>query len=404
MKSALCAAAALAALVPAVLACSRADNQTASAPPAAGGGAPAQTASAPPASAPGPAGAAQPGAGGPQALVAQINGATFAPVSESTGAGGNATGGNATGGNATGASTGAGAASDAPQPMLIKAQVLLARADASPGVIDGQDGSNFKHAVAAYAAMNGLDDENGELTQEVWGRLTAGAPGPVAATYAITPQDVAGPYFPDVGEDMVKMSQLQHVGYSRPTEMLSERFHMSEDTLKALNPGADFGKAGTVIVIAQTGPIDLPKVDHIQVDKAHAAVRAYDKSDKMIAFMPATVGATDRPSPTGTHKVNGVAHDPTYTYDPSKLTWGPKSHGKFIVPSGPNNPVGVVWIDLNAPSYGLHGTPDPKEIGKTASHGCVRMTNWDALQLSRAVKPGVVVTFINSRAGAKSST
>jgi lipoprotein-anchoring transpeptidase ErfK/SrfK len=187
------------------------------------------------------------------------------------------------------------------------------------------------------------------------------------------------------------------VGYARPSEALAERFHMDEDTLRALNPGADFGRAGAVIVVAQVGAVDLPRVDHIEVDKAHAAVRAYDKAGTEIAFMPATVGSTDRPSPSGTHKVKGVARNPKYTYDPKKLTWGPKDQGKFVVPSGPNNPVGAVWIDLDAPSYGLHGTPEPKEIGKTASHGCVRMTNWDALQLAAAVRPGVVVRFINSR-------
>ena len=281
--------------------------------------------------------------------------------------------------------------------MLIKAQVLLARADASPGVIDGLNGSNFHHAVAAYAAMNGLDDKAGELTSQVWGKLTGGAPAPVAAAYTITPQDVAGPYYPDVGEDLVAMSKQQQVGYHSPSEMLAERFHMSEDALKALNPNADFTKAGTMLVVAQTGPIAVPKVNHIEVDKKNAAVRAYDADDKMIAFMPATVGSTDKPSPTGVHKINGVAHDPKYTYDPKKLTWGPKDQGKFVVPSGPNNPVGVVWIDLNAPSYGLHGTPEPNEIGKTASHGCVRMTNWDASQLAAAVKPGIKVTFVNTR-------
>ena len=341
--------------------------------------------------------------GGAQARVSRINDATFAAdalaggdagPSNATGEAANATG-TVTGGNTTGASV---ASQDAPDPVLIKAQVLMARAGASPGVVDGRHGSNFQHAVAAYAKINGLDGgDSGVLTAAMWAKLTAGSPAPVAATYTITPQDVAGPYYPDVGEDLVKMAQLSHVGYTRPSEMLAERFHMAEVTLKALNPGADFGKAGTVLVVAQVGPIDLPKADHIEVDKAHAALRVYDRAGQMVAFMPATVGSVDRQSPSGVHKVVGVAHDPKYTYDPKKLTWGPRDQGKFVVQSGPNNPVGVVWIDLNAPSYGLHGSPQPDEIGKTASHGCVRMTNWDATELAAAVKPGVVVKFINSR-------
>ncbi|MBE7218486.1 MAG: L,D-transpeptidase family protein, partial [Caulobacteraceae bacterium] len=258
---------------------------------------PAAAAPAPPAApAPAPAPGAPPlGPAGAQALADRINGASYAPPPPSEPKPG---------------------ADIAPDPMLIKAQVLLARADASPGVIDGLRGSNFQHAISAFEAMNGIDDSHGVLTQAVWAKLTAGAPQPVAAIYTVTPQDVAGPYYPDVGENLVAMSKLPEVGYSRPSEMLAERFHMSEDALKALNPGADFGKAGTVIVVAEPGDIAIPRVDHIQVDKAKAAVRAYNREGKEIAFIPATVGSTDRPSPTGTHKVNGVAHNPKYTYDP----------------------------------------------------------------------------------------
>jgi lipoprotein-anchoring transpeptidase ErfK/SrfK len=183
--------------------------------------------------------------------------------------------------------------------------------------------------------------------------------------------------------------------------MLAERFHMSEPLLQALNPGVDFEHPGTPLVVAQPMIPAVPAVDHIEVDKANASVRAYDASNKLIASFPATVGSTDRPSPSGVHKVNGVSFNPVYTYDPSKLTWGPKQHGKFSIKPGPNNPVGLVWIDLNAPGYGIHGTPEPHTIGKTGSHGCVRLTNWDALELAHAVKPGVMVTFIRQRGGAK---
>ncbi len=372
----------------ATAACSRPDPQprAAAAPPPAAPAPPA--ASAPPANAPAPAPPAAAASAGQDATaaVARLNDA--APSSDAASASSKA--------SAPANTTGEGEATSV-DPVLFKAQVLLARAFTSPGVIDGRPGSNFVHALGQFERMHDLPQTEGRLTPQVWQALTGAGGAPVAAAYTVTAQDAAGPYYPAVGEDLVAMAKLPQVGYARASEALAERFHMDEDALKALNPGADFGRAGAVLVVAQVGPLDLPRVDHVEVDKAHAAVRAYNREGTEIAFMPATVGSTDRPSPTGTHKVKGVAHNPKYTYDPKKLTWGPKDQGKFVVPAGPNNPVGAVWIDLDAPSYGLHGTPEPKEIGKTASHGCVRMTNWDALQLASAVRPGVVVRFVNSR-------
>jgi len=165
--------------------------------------------------------------------------------------------------------------------------------------------------------------------------------------------------------------------------------------MQALNPGADFTKAGTSLLVAAPGAPALTKgqVARIVVSKSKDQVFAYDSDAKLLAVYPATVGSTERPSPHGLHKINGVGWNPTYTYDPSKLHWGPRSHGKFVIKPGPKGPVGVVWIDINAPSYGIHGSPDPNLIGKTASHGCVRLTNWDALALAHGVKPGVPVAF-----------
>lgn len=313
---------------------------------------------------------------------AQINDARFSPPAPDA--------------PAPAGSTTGGGSKPAPDPMLIKAQVLLARADFSPGEVDGLTGSNFRHAVAAYAEANGLKSD-GELTQEVWDKLGGGGGGLVAETYTLADADVAGPWSPETHDDLAKAKGLPALGFTHATELLGEKFHMSEDLLKALNPGVDFARAGERITVVQVGNVGAPAVDHIEVDKAHAQVRTYDADGRLTAMFPATVGSVDRPSPSGVHKVVGVSHDPDYVYNPAKLTWGPRKLGKFIVKPGPNNPVGVVWIDLNAPSYGLHGTPEPHTIGKTGSHGCVRMTNWDAVLLSGAVKPGVKVTFLNSR-------
>ena len=298
------------------------------------------------------------------------------------------------------------AANTPPNPFVIRAEVLLARARFSPGVVDGQFGSNFKHAVAAYQSARNLP-VNGAVDPATWHALLAEplAGGAVARTYAITAADVAGPFVPDVGEDFVKLAALPNgPQFNTALEALAERFHMSQTLLLTLNPGVNFSLANqTIAVVDDTHPgFAKGDVARVEVTKSDASVRAYDHAGKLIAFYPATVGSTERPSPSGNHKVVGVARNPDYTYDPSKLKWGPRSAGKLIIKPGPNNPVGMVWIDLNAPSYGIHGTPDPDNIGKTASHGCVRLTNWDAIALGAGVQPGVTVQFIGQRGRHKS--
>jgi lipoprotein-anchoring transpeptidase ErfK/SrfK len=292
---------------------------------------------------------------------------------------------------------------DAPDPALIRAEVLLARARFSPGAIDGKSGTNLKHAVAAFQTANNIDG-SGQMDADTWKALTAtpGGAQPVAKTYVTTDADIAGPFAPDVGEDFVKLAaQPDGPQFATPLEALAERFHMSQSLMQALNPAADFSKAGQTLVVIDAAPPEFAKGDvkTITVSKTMAELTAYDADGKVVATYPATVGSTDRPSPSGVHKVNGVARNPDYTYDPAKLQWGPRSHGKLTIKPGPNNPVGVVWIDLNAPSYGIHGSPDPDKIGKTGSHGCVRLTNWDAQELAAGVKPGVVVTFEGKRGG-----
>lgn len=290
-----------------------------------------------------------------------------------------------------------------PDPFALRAQALLARARFSPGVADGRFGSNFKHAIAAYQTARALP-ASGTIDAQTWQTLLAEptAVQPSAREYTITGADVAGPFAPDVGEDFVKQAALPDgPQFTNPTEALAERFHMSQDLLRAINPGANFGAAGTRIIVIDDQPPAFAKgeVARIDITKSDASAMAFDQAGKLIAFYPATVGSTERPSPVGTHKVNGVATNPTYTYDPAKLKWGPRHAGKLVIKAGPNNPVGMVWIDLNAPSYGIHGTPEPDKIGKTASHGCVRLTNWDAQALAAGVRPGTVVQFIGKRGG-----
>jgi lipoprotein-anchoring transpeptidase ErfK/SrfK len=270
-------------------------------------------------------------------------------------------------------------------------QILLDRAGASPGVIDGKFGSKVDKAIIGYRAITGenLRSTDAEGIKKAL-QETGGDP---FTTYTISATDAAGPFVASVPEDYSEKAKLQRLGYTSVSEMLAEKFHMDEAYLKSLNPEANFGRAGTIIRVANTGKPVVAKVARIVADKTKKQVRAYDAEDKLIAVYPATIGSSDTPSPTGTHAVSRVAFDPEYTYNP-KVNFKQGQNDKILtIPPGPNGPVGSIWIALDKPTYGIHGTPEPSTIGKTESHGCVRLTNWDAKELAEIVDAGVPVEF-----------
>ncbi|HEY8614974.1 L,D-transpeptidase [Phenylobacterium sp.] len=288
---------------------------------------------------------------------------------------------------------------DQMRQLLVRTQVLLSRARFSPGVIDGQDGDNLKDAVLHYEQANRLPVD-GKLDAEVFRRLATDG-GPVMTDYVITEADVKGPFLQKIPTDYRDMAKLERVGFTTPLELLAEKFHMDEALLKALNPGVDFTKAGNTIVVAAPAAETLPSaVARIEVDKAQRQVRAYGPDGRLVASYPATIGSAEMPTPSGQWQVTSVAFDPVWNYDPSKLNFGDKKAGKLSIKPGPNNPVGAVWIDLSKETYGIHGAPEPRLVGKAASHGCVRLTNWDARQLASAVSKGTTVVFVGEGAAA----
>ena len=270
-------------------------------------------------------------------------------------------------------------------------QILLDRAGASPGVIDGRFGSNVDKALIAYREITGTNLKSTD-TEAIKEALAASGGDPFAS-YTITPEDVAGPYVASIPEDYGQKAQLERMSYTSVTEAIAERFHMDENYLKALNPGINFNRPGSIVKVANFGRLVATPVARILADKHRKQVFAYDARGELVAAYPATIGSTDTPSPSGTHAVTRIAFDPNYTYNPN-LNFKQGENNKILtIPPGPNGPVGSIWIALDKPTYGIHGTPEPSKIGKTESHGCIRLTNWDAAELARLVKPGVTVEF-----------
>jgi len=279
---------------------------------------------------------------------------------------------------------------DKPDPAVIHLQVLLDRAGASPGVIDGLDGANVRKAIAGFELLQRLPVD-GNLDEEIVTRLSDDQR--VIGPYTIAADD-GDDIVPEIPKDYSEQAKMAHLGYTSVAEKLAERFHMDVDLIRALNPTARF-IPGETLSVAVVGAPRTGNVKRIEAHRKAGELVAYGENDKVLAVYPATIGSEDNPSPSGKHKVNGVARNPPYVYNPKINFQQGKNKSKLTLPSGPNNPVGTVWIDLSEPTYGIHGTPEPSLIDKAGSHGCVRLTNWDVEELSSMVKPGVTVVFEN---------
>ena len=292
------------------------------------------------------------------------------------------------------------------QHGALSVQVALDRAGFSPGALDGSMGGNTKRALDAYKKANNGGDP---------------PPAEPLTRYRITDADAMGPFEPNIPGDLVEQAKLQTLSYRNVHEAMAERFHTTPAMLQRLNPAARFAP-GEEITVPNVHPMLVPTVAPkqetkatpeerkaqaaaadeaakakpdvtVMVSKTSGAMTVTDAGGKVVFYAPVTTGSEKDPLPIGKWKVNGVSVLPPFRYNPELFWDADPTHTKAMIPPGPNNPVGLVWIDISKEHYGLHGTPEPTTIGRTQSHGCVRLTNWDALRLSGLVKPGTPVIF-----------
>ena len=283
-------------------------------------------------------------------------------------------------------------------PLSVQLEILLDRAGFSPGIIDGTWGKNATKAMNWFRVANGMDSVRGSIDQATYEKLvSAGQASPVITSYQVTADDIKGP-FVKIPDNVYQKAKLNCLCYSSAAEALAEKFHTSEQMLKQLNPGMDLqsvtaGASLHVPNVAESSTATSSSIAKLIISKTGFWTHGVDSSGNVVAHFPSTLGAGYDPSPTGDFHVTGIAHDPAFNYQPALMAEIPDTRPTAKLKPGPNSPVGVVWIALSKPHYGIHGTSAPETIGYANSHGCVRLTNWDAQRLSSMVKTGMPVQF-----------
>ena len=277
------------------------------------------------------------------------------------------------------------------KPSYLRLQVLLDRAHCSPGEIDGVAGTNTTKALRVFRAIHGLQ-ETGDFSPRTWRALEGKQTTPTLVSYTVTEDDVRGP-FVTIPNDLTQQADLPALGFQSAAEALGEKFHIKPDLLRRLNPGKELDTAGSHLQVPNLRRDVPPRATRIVVSKSKGWLEALNAAGHVIAEYPTTSGSEHDPLPLGKWKAISVAHDPVFHYNPDLFWNAPESDSKATIKAGPNNPAGVVWIGISKEHYGIHGTPEPGLVGHAESHGCVRLTNWDATELSRIVVPGTAVIF-----------
>ena len=289
-------------------------------------------------------------------------------------------------------------------PAVLRAEILLDRAHFSCGLIDGRYSRNLKNAIEAYQSAHQLKVD-GIVGRSVWKLLNEDSADSVIE-HKISREDLAGPFVKKIPEDMVAKSKLKGMYYESPLQEFMGKYHASEVLLKRLNPRRTFDRVGDEILVPNVGTPPPERAATVVVtalgtnDPVHAAsVEALDSAGNVLFYAPANIGGAHDPLPVGQWEVTDIVHKPWYYYNPD-LFWDPEDPDtKAKIPPGPNSPVGLVWIGISKPHYGLHGAADPELIGRAHSDGCVRMTNWDALELADLVEKGTPVIMKEGPAG-----
>lgn len=293
-------------------------------------------------------------------------------------------------------------------PTVLRIQWLLDRARFSPGVIDGRWGKNTEKAVYWLQSSVGLDP-TGIMDRALYDRLAAAVEeGSPVREHRLTAADLEGP-FVEIPEETEAKAELDCLCYASVEEKLAETFHSTPELLAQLNPDADLASLSPgdslwvpAVEVMEPGEAGQPgqggseeAVDRIVISRGGFYLHALDAEGNVLYHFPSTVGSEYDPSPEGEWKVEGVAWNPDFHYQPELFSDVPDSDEDLMLPPGPNSPVGQVWMSLSKENYGIHGTAEPATIGYTSSHGCIRLTNWDAIFLGHRVKPGTPVEFRN---------
>lgn len=272
---------------------------------------------------------------------------------------------------------------------VLRAQILLDRAWFSPGEIDGAFGANMRRAVFAFQKANALSP-SGLMDARTWNTLTEQALGPVLRRYTITRQDAAGP-FTALPAGMMARAKLKSLDYESVQEALGEKFHCSPKWLAGANRGSAFEASDEIIVPAVDSDRAPPPAASIRIHKAESVLYLLDQAGWTLAAFPISIGGESDPLPLGHLEIKNSVRNPTFTFNPALLKGTKKTDVKTDMAPGPNNPVGVYWLGLNKPHWGIHGTPEPARVGAAQTNGCIRLTNWNVQRVAQVAKVGFAV-------------